>query len=64
MLGYLVSREGIRVDSFKVEKLCEKELFVDLMLLRSFCSAVSYYRRAVRGFTEIIYLFYKLLRKD
>lgn len=64
MLGHLVSREGIRVDPFKVEKLCEKELLVDLMSLRSFCSAASYYRRAVRGFTEITYPLYKLLRKD
>lgn len=63
MLGHVVNKSGIRVDLEKIRKMGERKIPENLTELCSFCSACSYYRRAIQGYTELAAPLYKLMRK-
>lgn len=63
MLGHVVDKCGIRVEPDKIRKMMDQFRWI-ITRPRSFCSAASYYRRAVAGFSEIICPLFQLLKKD
>ncbi|KAL4368219.1 hypothetical protein GQ457_05G024210 [Hibiscus cannabinus] len=63
-LGYIVSAEGIRVDPKKVQAIIEWKPPKNVSEVHSFLGLAGYYRWFVRGFTMIVALIIKLLRKD
>lgn len=52
-LGHLVSANGVRTDSKKVDAVQKFPVSVDLRTLRYFLGLASYYRRFVPGFSRI-----------
>ena len=62
-LGHIVSAEGIRVDSAKIEAIVSWKPPQNVTEVRSFLGLVGYYRLFVKGFSVIASLVTKLLRK-
>ena len=63
-LGHVVSREGIRPDPSKTERIKKYPVPEDVSQLRQFLGLASYYRRFVRGFSKIATPLNALLKKD
>ena len=62
-LGHVVSKEGIFVDSKKIEVLVAWERPTNVTKVRSFLGLVGYYRRFVEGFSMTASPLSKLTRK-
>ena len=62
-LGYIVSKEGIRVDPKKIEVVVEWKPPRNVTEVRSFLGLVGYYKRFVKGFSMIAAPMTKLLHK-
>ena len=63
-LGNIVSKEGIRVDSKKIEVVVEWKPPRDVIEVRSFLGLVGYYRRFVKGFSMTAGPMTRLLQKN
>lgn len=63
-LGHIISGEGIYVDSEKVKVVVEWPRPTSVTEVKSFLGLVGYYRRFVRGFSQIALSLSKLTRKD
>ncbi len=63
-LGYIVSVEGIKIDSSKVEAILNWKPLRNVTEVRSFLGFAGYYRRFMKGFSMLASPLTKLLRKD
>ena len=63
-LGHVVTREGIRPDPSKTERIKEYPVPKDVSQLRQFLGLAAYYRRFIRGFSKIAAPLNALLKKD
>ena len=63
-LGHIVSKEGIRVDSKKIEVVVEWKPPRNVTEVRSFLGLAGYYRRFVRGFSMTATPLTRLLQKN
>ena len=59
-LGHIISREGIRIDPEKIEKMINIGLPKNLKELRSRLDLFSFYRQYIKGFSTITKLMYEL----
>ena len=62
-LGHIVSSEGIRVDSQKIEAVKQWPRPTSTIDIRSFLGLGSYYRRFMEGFSSIASLLTRLTQK-
>ena len=62
-LGHIVSADGIRVDSTKIEAVVSWKPPRNVTEVRSFLGLAGYYRWSVKGFSIIASLLTKLLQK-
>ncbi|XP_049876804.1 uncharacterized protein K02A2.6-like isoform X1 [Pectinophora gossypiella] len=62
-LGYIISKEGIKVDSSKIEAIIDIPRPQSVTELRSFLGLVNFYAKFVRNLSNILYPLYDLLRK-
>ena len=63
-LGHIISRDGMRPDPEKIDKILHFPRPSDVSTLRSFLGLASYYRRFIQGFAKIATPLHELLRKD
>ncbi len=59
-LGHVISRERIRTDPKKIEKMVNIESPKNLKELRSRLGLFSFYRQYIKGFSSITKLMYEL----
>ena len=64
VLGHIVGRDGVKVDPEKTRAVSNLAPPADVKELRQFLGLAGYYRRFVRGFSEISAPLDRLLRKD
>ncbi|WP_223677331.1 hypothetical protein, partial [Escherichia coli] len=62
-LGHIVSGDGIRVDTQKIEAMQNWPRPISLANIRSFLGLAGYYRRFVEGFSFISFPLTKLTQK-
>ncbi|XP_072064483.1 uncharacterized protein [Arachis hypogaea] len=63
-LGHVVSKQGIAVDPAKVEAVMNWERPTSVTEIRSFLGLAGYYRRFIKGFSQLALPLTKLTRKD
>ena len=63
-LGHIVSRDGIRTDPSKIEKVLNWPIPTNKKQLHSFLGFTGYYRRFVKGYTNIVAPLQELLKGD
>ncbi|XP_072093104.1 transposon Tf2-1 polyprotein isoform X4 [Arachis hypogaea] len=63
-LGHVVSKQGIAVDPAKVEAVMNWERPTSVTEIRSFLGLARYYRRFIKGFSQLALPLTKLTRKD
>src|SRR6266542_6094227 len=63
-LGHIISREGIRTNPEKIEKMVNIGLPKNLKELRSRLGLFSFYRQYIKGFSDITRLMYELTQME
>ena len=63
-LDYLISEDGVAVDSSKVEAVTSYPQLMDVKELRGFLGLANYYCRFVQGFASIAHPLYQLTSKN
>jgi hypothetical protein len=63
-LGHVISKEGISVDSSKVQDVLSWNAPMSVGDIRSFLGLAGYYRRFIEGFSKISKPMIELLKKD
>ncbi|EOY19707.1 Retrotransposon protein [Theobroma cacao] len=63
-LGHVVSKEGIQVDTKKIEAVEKWPRPTSVTEIRSFVGLAGYYRRFLKDFSKIVAPLTKLTRKD
>jgi len=62
--GFLIDKDGIRVDPSRVECLLKIEIPTTLSGTRAILGMLSYYRRFISGFAQIVHPVTELLKKS
>ena len=63
-LRHIISREGIRTDSEKIEKMVNMRPPKNLKELRSRLGLFSFYHQYIKGFSSITKPMYKLIQME
>ncbi len=63
-MRHIISKDGIRVDSKKIAKMVSLPPPINLKQLQSRLGLFSFYRKYIKGFSEIMRPMYELMRKD
>ena len=63
-LGHEINSEGIKPAKDKVEALIKAPRPTNVTEVRAFLGLVNFYRKFVKGITEVVYPLYELERKD
>ncbi|XP_057744777.1 uncharacterized mitochondrial protein AtMg00860-like [Arachis stenosperma] len=63
-LGHVVSKQGITMDPAKMEAVMNWERPTSVTEIRSFLGLAGYYRRFIKGFSQLALPITKLTRKD
>ena len=63
-LGHIVSKQGIRADPDKLNAMANYLVPADLKQLRQFLGLTNYYRRFIKGYSNIAEPLHKLTRKN
>ncbi len=63
-LGHVVSKEGIRPDPGKIEAMLHFPTPRNVTSVRSFLGLTGYYRKYVRGYSNLAGPLFELTRKD
>ena len=63
-LGHIISEEGIRVDSKKIEVIIEWKPPINVTKVRSFLGLAGYYRSFIKGFSMTAAPMTRLLQKN
>ena len=63
-LGYVVSKQSIAIDPAKVRAVMIWERPTSVTEIRSFLGLAGYYRRFIKGFSQLALPLTKLTRKD
>jgi len=63
-LGHVVSKEGIRPDPGKIEAVLQFPTPKNVPSVRSFLGLTSYYRKYIRGYSNLVGPLFELTKKD
>ena len=63
-LGYVIGKDGVKVDQDKIEKVKNFPRPMNITELRGFIGLASYYRRFIKGFSEIVKPLTELFSKN
>ena len=63
-LGYIIGKDGMKVDQEKIEKVKNFPIPTNVTELRSFVGLASYYRRFIEGFSKIAKPLTDLFQKE
>src|SRR6266498_2732412 len=63
-IGYLVRRNGIRLNPQNVEKIKNAEVSKNTTELRRFLRMAQYYRQYINGYADVAGLLYDMLKED
>src|SRR5205085_1509729 len=63
-LGYIIGKDGMKVDQEKIEKVKNFPILTNVTELRSFVGLASYYRRFIEGFSKIAKPLTDLFQKE
>src|SRR6266511_2991044 len=63
-LGYIVSKDGIKIDFEKIAKMVSLPLPINLKQLQFRLELFSFYHKYIKGYLEIMRPIYELIRKD
>ena len=64
LLGFVVSKDGIRIDPLKIAAILALPAPIDLLELQSFQGKANFIRRFICNFAEKTYGYMHLLKKD
>ena len=62
-LGHMINKDGVAVDPSKVEAVMKWERPINATEIQSFLGLARYYRRFIKGFSQIAIPLTKLTRK-
>ena len=63
-LGHVITQEGVAVDPSKVEAVVHWERPKTVTEVRSFLGLAGYYRRFIKGFSQLVLPLTRLTRKN
>jgi hypothetical protein len=63
-IGYMIIKEGVSIDSHKVEVMLNWPILTNIKQLRGFLGLIGYYKKFVKGYGEIYRPLTQLLKKD